>query len=452
MKTLLTLFVFALTAHAQSGIFGPPTRFRQVYHSPGAGQSAFPSGISEGYTVQVIDGDSSNPCTTGGGSTKSWCRYSGSAWQPVGTSGGGGGGGVSSIDATGGVETASGSAITGSGTVRGSFKRNAQTGTTYTVLTGDRGKTVTFSNASSIAVTLPQAGSGFEDGWFFVAKNIGAGTVTITPTTSTVDGAATITLLTGDHAIITSDGTNYETDNNKIISGSGVNITTARTGKQAAADTAVMLSRATHQAGALRCASSTGSDDYKCNMTPTLTAYTDGMVIEFEATVAANTGAATLQIDSLAGGGKAIKLCDGSTDPANGDIAIGKQVALRYDGTVFRLPCNPALTVPFATGTSVTLSAPSQIYICTSTCTVTPPVPAAGYQFCVMNGNNVSTVITMAAIGSSARYENTARTAYGTAGTGTFVSGGAAADKVCLLGLDSTHYLTVAYQGTWTAN
>lgn len=104
------------------------------------------------------------------------------------------------------------------------------------------------------------------------------------------------------------------------------------------------------------------------------------------------------------------------------------------------------------TGTSVSLTAPRQYFVCTSTCTITVPVPAAGYEFCVMNDDNVSTVITMSAIGSSARYENTARTAYGTAGTGTFVSGGAVGDKVCLLGRDSTHYLTASFNGTWTAN
>ena len=108
--------------------------------------------------------------------------------------------------------------------------------------------------------------------------------------------------------------------------------------------------------------------------------------------------------------------------------------------------------MPLSSGTSVSLSAPSAIYVCTSTCTVTPPVPAAGYQFCVFNGDNVSTVITLAALGSSARYENTARTAYGTAGTGTFVSGGAVKDSVCIVGLDSTHYITTNYNGTWTAN
>jgi hypothetical protein len=110
----------------------------------------------------------------------------------------------------------------------------------------------------------------------------------------------------------------------------------------------------------------------------------------------------------------------------------------------------PATTL--AAGTSVSLTAPREYYVCTGTCTVTPPVPAAGYEFCVMNDDNVATVITLAALGSSSRYEATARTSYGTAGTGTFVSGGAAGDKVCLLGRDSTHYLTVSFNGTWTAN
>lgn len=88
---------------------------------------------------------------------------------------------------------------------------NAQTGTTYTVLTTDRGKLVTHTNASSIAVTLPQAGSGFEAGWFYDVQNRGAGTVTITPTTSTIDGAASLAVQTNQGCRIFSDGTNYFT-------------------------------------------------------------------------------------------------------------------------------------------------------------------------------------------------------------------------------------------------
>ncbi len=114
----------------------------------------------------------------------------------------------------------------------------------------------------------------------------------------------------------------------------------------------------------------------------------------------------------------------------------------------------PSLIPPatLATGTSVSLTAPKQYYVCTGTCTVTPPVPAAGYEFCVMNDDNVATVITLAALGSSARYENTARTAYGAAGTGTLVSTGAVGDEVCIVGRDATHYLTPRANGSWTAS
>lgn len=129
----------------------------------------------------------------------------------AGTGGGGGSGTVTSVDASCGLKTSSGSAITTSGSIVGSRAVNAQTGTTYTVLDGDCGKLVTTSNAASIAVTLPQAGasSQFVAGWSAIISNIGAGTNTITPTTSTINGAATLALATNQAALIISDGTNY---------------------------------------------------------------------------------------------------------------------------------------------------------------------------------------------------------------------------------------------------
>lgn len=109
--------------------------------------------------------------------------------------------------------TAPGSAITTTGTLYAAELVNAQTGTTYTVLNTDRAKLVTHSNGSAIAVTLPQAGaaSEFQAGWFYDTQNLGVGLVTITPATSTVDGAATITVPTGQGVRIVSDGTNYFT-------------------------------------------------------------------------------------------------------------------------------------------------------------------------------------------------------------------------------------------------
>lgn len=102
---------------------------------------------------------------------------------------------------------------------QGGVVPNPQTGTTYTVATTDRLKYVTFSNGSAIAVTLPQAGtSGFANNYAFVACDIGAGTATITPTTSTISSsngssytaaAATLALITGQCAWIYSNNTDY---------------------------------------------------------------------------------------------------------------------------------------------------------------------------------------------------------------------------------------------------
>jgi hypothetical protein len=96
---------------------------------------------------------------------------------------------------------------------------NPQTGTTYTIAATDRGSYLSFSNASPIAVTLPQAGTtGFGSNFVFVACAIGAGTATITPTTSTISystgaaytaAAARMTLTTGQCAWVYSDNTNY---------------------------------------------------------------------------------------------------------------------------------------------------------------------------------------------------------------------------------------------------
>jgi hypothetical protein len=89
---------------------------------------------------------------------------------------------------------------------------NAQTGTTYTVLGTDNGKLVTLSNAAAVAVTLPQAGTtGFGTNKLFRFTNLGQTLATITPTTSTINGAAALILANGDSVTLLSDGTNYQT-------------------------------------------------------------------------------------------------------------------------------------------------------------------------------------------------------------------------------------------------
>lgn len=126
------------------------------------------------------------------------------AQGPQGVAGGGGGSvptGTGFYHVTSGAMDAAARAVDlGTADVTGSLNTvvNPQTGTTYTVDTTDKGKIITFANASAVAVTLPQAGSaGFATGYSGVFKNKGPGTVTVTPTISTIGGAATLVLTTG---------------------------------------------------------------------------------------------------------------------------------------------------------------------------------------------------------------------------------------------------------------
>lgn len=87
---------------------------------------------------------------------------------------------------------------------------NNVTSVGYTILTGDRSKLILRSNAAAMGDTLPQAGVSFPAGWFVAVENIHASNaVTLTPTISTINGAASLVIYPGYRAIISSDGTNY---------------------------------------------------------------------------------------------------------------------------------------------------------------------------------------------------------------------------------------------------
>ena len=111
------------------------------------------------------------------------------------------------------VLTTNGSGVTSWTTPSGSSSTitlNPQTGTTYTIQSTDLVKLVTFSNTSSTAVTLPQAGGSFPSGWYCYVQNLNTGFVTITPTTSTINGWTEIQVAPRQWALIVSDGTNYD--------------------------------------------------------------------------------------------------------------------------------------------------------------------------------------------------------------------------------------------------
>lgn len=89
---------------------------------------------------------------------------------------------------------------------------NSQTGTTYPIVVTDYGCLITFNNVAATAVSIPQATGTFSKFGTFV-RNLGAGVVTITPTTSTIDGNPTLVLGQRAAQTIVSDGTNYQLAN-----------------------------------------------------------------------------------------------------------------------------------------------------------------------------------------------------------------------------------------------
>ncbi len=106
---------------------------------------------------------------------------------------------------------------------------------------------------------------------------------------------------------------------------------------QSSANTAVTQTLASDQGGGARlCASASGSAAiYTCSMAPTLTQYTSGMVLEWKPDISGAGGATTLNVDVL--GAVPLRLADGLTNPASGDIVAGRLQQIWYDGVSFRL-------------------------------------------------------------------------------------------------------------------
>jgi hypothetical protein len=126
-----------------------------------------------------------------------------------------------------------------------------------------------------------------------------------------------------------------------LSSGPGVLLATSDTGQsiliQSSLDTAVVQTRSSDQSGvALLCASASGSGAaYTCFLSPTISTYTAGMVLHWKPDANGTGGATTLNVDTL--GAAAVKLADGVTDPAPGEITAGRVYEIWYDGAAFRL-------------------------------------------------------------------------------------------------------------------
>ncbi len=116
---------------------------------------------------------------------------------------------------------------------------SVQSGTNYPIVDGDRAKVIYLSNAAAQTPTLPSAATlTSSNGWFVTVCNIAAGIQTLTPTTSTIGGAASLAIPGGSAARpvcwnAVSDGTNYSLvpagNNNTIFSGTAAMGTSAIT-------------------------------------------------------------------------------------------------------------------------------------------------------------------------------------------------------------------------------
>ena len=136
---------------------------------------------------------------------------------------------------------------------------------------------------------------------------------------------------------------------------------------QSSSNTAVTPTLSSEQAGGVRlCASASGSaTTYSCAMSPTLTLYTAGMILDWKPDVSASGGATTLNVDFL--GATPVKLADGVTNPGPEDILTGRLQLVWFDGAAFRLLNNNQTT-----STGVRLCASASGSATTYTCAGSP--------------------------------------------------------------------------------
>lgn len=196
----------------------------------------------------------------------------------------------------------------------------SETGTSYTVVEDDRGDLITFANAGAIAVTVPQAGGGITNGWYVWITNTGAGTITVTPTVSTINGNASQDVATDETLLIVSDGTNYF---GALVAAGGVTSVASRTG-------AVTFQASDRNSSNLNIDRSTarGDADYTVLATDrtvvTSAAFTNPRTFTLPAANAVNAGQ-MLVISDLAGGVSAtntLTIARAGSDTINGATSL----------------------------------------------------------------------------------------------------------------------------------
>jgi hypothetical protein len=99
----------------------------------------------------------------------------------------------------------------------------------YLATSGDNGTEIVFNSGSSVTLTLPASPP--SSTWTLFFQNIGAGTLTVSPNGLDLDGSASsLSVTTGQGAVIFTDGTNYFTERGITSASAGVSSLNSETG------------------------------------------------------------------------------------------------------------------------------------------------------------------------------------------------------------------------------
>ncbi len=105
---------------------------------------------------------------------------------------------LADVTDTANVTAAGAAMLGGAGMTVGSTHFNVQTGTTYTLVAGDNGKTVTLNNAAAIVLTVP---TGLGQGFRCTLLQVGAGQVTITASGTTLNSLSGNIKIAGQYGV-----------------------------------------------------------------------------------------------------------------------------------------------------------------------------------------------------------------------------------------------------------
>ncbi len=210
------------------------------------------------------------------------------------------------------------------------------TSTTDTITQSDCGKLVSYSTTGDIAVTLPLADSLLPGCWVDI-QNLGSGTLTVTPTTSAIDGQTSVAFGSGDGGRIVDAADQYLTLHNQggvAAAYSADETTIDLIGNTLSVNTAAIASRLTSaQAIDTTCAITSGSSSTYTGAVRgnALITYTDGMRLLAE--IDTTTGGGPITMDCGAGP-MSVYQNDGVSNPTTTQWAGGMQVLVSYDASL----------------------------------------------------------------------------------------------------------------------